>query len=245
MLRNISEFNGDALLVGGGWSYKHTFCNREHPFRTPDHFYAVDIDPDAEPDAVLDITDAQRCAFLPDARFSFIFFEHVPLVREDKVLKAFNIARRLLKEDGILIYNGASSLESASISTSLKQAGFVNAHSKMEPDNKYDNGSLTIATNTELEQIVANPDKLSPPAKYYFQYYKFLNDEPFETKADSKEEVEKYLLATQSIFNTFTPKSQKIFCNMYKSFFRKPCIEDTSPSDQADDYGSDPDCAMS
>jgi hypothetical protein len=253
MLRSLNEFNGDALLVGGGWIFEHTALNRTHTLRKREHFYTIDEDPNVEPDAVLDITDKKQCAILPDARFSLIYFEHFPLIR-DGMLTAFTTARRLLKEDGILIYHGGSHIKFSSIPTLLNMAGFVYASSKKHRTNSVfnedDNGSLTIASNMTLEQINANSDHLSQVAKHYLHYYKFLDANPFDPDVESLDEAKKYLLSTQGLFSTFSPKSQKSFCDLYKTCFKQRYSEDTSSESQEkpeDPYGSDsePDCLMS
>lgn len=188
MLRNISEFNGDALIVGGGWCAKH---QRLKPtIRDTQHFYTIDKDDKAEPDAVLDITDEMQCAIIPNKRFSLVFFECFSYVGEEKVLKAFKVVRRMLKDDGVLIYVGGSAKSDSSIPDLLKAAGFLNAIKKeFDPENPKayrDNGSISLASDTDIKVLQENMAILPETTRFYLTQYQFFKDEHFARYAKNK-----------------------------------------------------------
>lgn len=181
MLRNLSQFNGDALIVGGGWSEKH---QRSKPaIRDTQHFYTIDMNDKAEPDAVLNITDELQCAIIPSKRFSFIFFECFSYVGEEKALKAFKIVQRMLKDGGVLLYVGGSAKSDRSIPDLLKTAGFLNAIKKeFDPDNPKayrDNGSISLASDTDITVLQKNMAILPETTRFYLTQYQFFKDEHF------------------------------------------------------------------
>lgn len=184
MPRDLSEFKGDAIIIGGGWCKNH--CTAKPPIRNPDNFYTVDIDENAQPDAVLDITDEAQCSIIPEKRFSLVYFECFPFyLGERQLQKAFSLAHRFLKPDGVLIYRGGSDKSVSSIPEILKNAGFLYAFKKAldpeDPKTKNDNGSISLAANIDTKLIQENFSILSGTMQYYLTHYKFFSPEPFST----------------------------------------------------------------
>ncbi|MBA3662074.1 MAG: hypothetical protein H0W64_10120 [Gammaproteobacteria bacterium] len=180
MPRDISQFKGAALIVGGGWSED---SDSTPSIRTPHNFYTIDIDAQVAPDAVIDITNENQCSALPPQRFSFIYFECFPWLGEERLLKAFDLAHRLLTEDGFLIYRGGSNKAASSIPAILQKAGYQHVLKKelnpADPKTQFDNGSISLAANLDLKVLQENFSTLSKAQQYYLNYYHFFMEEPF------------------------------------------------------------------
>lgn len=228
MLRNLSQFNGDALIVGGGWCEKH---QRSKPaIRETQHFYTIDKDDKAEPDAVLDITDEMQCVIIPSKRFSLIFFECFSYINEEKVLKAFKVVRRMLKDDGVIIYVGGSAKSDSSIPDLLKAAGFLNAIKKeFDPENPKayrDNGSISLASDTDIKVLQENMAILPETTRFYLTLYQFFKDEHFVRYAKNKVgiysqinslEVSTDLSQKMSLHNIQKPNSKERHSSLFKN----------------------------
>ena len=55
MAREIDRFEGECLIVGGGWCESHSRYKGD--WRNPKSFYSIDKDETAQPDSVGDICD--------------------------------------------------------------------------------------------------------------------------------------------------------------------------------------------
>jgi len=132
--RDFKNFKGDSLIVGGGWVKDHR--ENKSVYRTPENFYTIDDDPSAKADAVFNFSNEELCKLFPAHSFKFILFEYFPfgsffgIDERDKQLTIFRNAKRLLKEDGVLIYIGGGHDPKTTIPQLLQQAGFHSAQYK-------------------------------------------------------------------------------------------------------------------
>lgn len=186
MPRNIADFKGDCLIVGGGWCASHVQDNPT--WRTREDFFTIDKNRDAEPDQVANITDEK---ILSDytARFKFIYFERIPLINSN-VGMAFKNAHKMLTADGVLLYYSGSRDMAESIPSMLIKAGFAYAIKKAldpeDPKMKYDKGSLSLAAkSTPINQSSDIAHLPASAQRYILEHYKFFNPEPFVTGCKS------------------------------------------------------------
>lgn len=185
--RDIKDFKGDCLLVGGGWCNQHQLCKPS--WRQQDSFYTIDLDPKTLPDHIANITDPSQFSSHFNHRFKFIFFECVSLSYE-KVIKAFNNVFKMLTDDGLLLYVGGSCFNGDSIPETLLKAGFnFSTFKNLDPNNpktKHDKGSISLASKGKKLMDIHDIEYLPEVAKNYINYYKFFNPEPYSLHLDPK-----------------------------------------------------------
>ena len=148
MFRNIMDFQGDCLIVGGGWNNYSTF-----PYRTKEAFYTIDIDASCEPDLVADfLLDSALLESHFKGRFKFIYFEYFPLYEDDHAMaKLFQTAFNLLTSDGVLLYIGGSFCLDKTIPQLLAAVGFQFATSSLKDQQPNDKGSVTLACKIDIQ----------------------------------------------------------------------------------------------
>ncbi len=173
MPRDLKDFSGDSLIIGGACSDNAAVLL--HPVRTPENCYTVDID--HNPDAIADITNIDQCAFIPNQRFSFILFEHITYLGEEGSRTAFETARRILKDDGTLVYIGGGD----DIPEFLKKAGFGAVYKKEYYPFMAKKPCIAILASKETRPSKDESISISssPQAQYYINYYRFFSDKPF------------------------------------------------------------------
>lgn len=108
MKRDIKEFKGNVLLLGGMQTdfdiYKHVFKIE----RPSDIIYQVNIKDDPTVDYVVDYTLPAAFEKLGDRKFDVVHFCGVDSF--DDILQAIKNAANLLSDSGVLIYMGGSAI---------------------------------------------------------------------------------------------------------------------------------------
>lgn len=152
MPRDIEEFKGDCLIVGGGWSIQHQ-KNNQCSIRNPNNFYTLDNDRNALPDFIFDFECAAVRDVLPPKRFKFIYFEHFPYIEQSITLNCFINAKQLLKDNGVLIYIGGTRPTDLKIPELLSSAGFKYIVCREVLGKFKDFGSVCVAANNVVPTL--------------------------------------------------------------------------------------------
>lgn len=122
--RDIEDFKGSILDMGGTHDELLRYKNRFGLSRPEDKIYTVNIDLDSKADLIADMGSKNAMRELPDNRFDVVVFSGVPSAGID-LNSAFKTAARVLKEDGILIFKGQSDFYST-IESRIERPGIVN-----------------------------------------------------------------------------------------------------------------------
>lgn len=201
MLRNIAEYKGDCLIIGGGWCAHHKGRKSGPLFswRNPENFFTIDYSKAAEADLCADITlltiDHQK-------KFRFILFEDFGLELSNNLTasiklkdyqQAFNNARKLLKDDGLLVFVGGylkkhlKNSDAQDFSDLFELSGFAYADQVLESDSK---GLATLVSWASMDPKIdlKNTDHLPQAAKDCLKNWV----KPIIEKAAERQQKENY-----------------------------------------------------
>lgn len=101
--RFYGEYNGDYLLIGGG---KKCGCGDPQNRHPQNKFFHLDVDNHNLPDLAANAGYEGHLRALPNAKFSFIWFEHctIPALMDKNDNRVINQYFRMLKPGGIILF---------------------------------------------------------------------------------------------------------------------------------------------
>lgn len=149
--RNINQFSGSVLYINGG-SADLLRLEQEQIEHPQDVIYTIHSDPIRKPDIVGNIYADKTYQSLPVERFSTIYLNGVAADSNIKMQDLFKALFKLLKPDGILVYNGGSIYRETALAQ-INNTSRLLYQTGLQPLLKY---ASPIADN---EVIVASKDK--------------------------------------------------------------------------------------